>query len=199
LKPDEAHRSTESDSMKKAVFIDRDGTINVDVKYMSRVKDLKYYPGVLEGIKLISRANYLIVIITNQSGIARGLFTENKLNQIHQHITADIVNAGGKIDGIYFCPHHPDEGCRCRKPETLMFERAIKDLGIDICKSYMVGDRMLDIEAGFKMGCRTVLVPEKGHENDVALEQANSVVKPNFKTDNFLKAAEWIVSDSQRG
>lgn len=181
---------------QRAVFIDRDGTINVDVIYMHRVGDIRYYPGVLKGIAHLKKAGFKIIIITNQSAVARGIITEKKLAQIHARIKRDIEKAGGTVDGIYYCPHMPDAGCACRKPGTLMLETAAKEHKIELARSYFIGDRMLDVEAGKKMGMKAVLVPEKGHEKDVLAQQKKSKAKPDYKCGDFGEAADWVLGDS---
>ena len=180
----------------RAVFVDRDGTINVDVHYLSKVRDLKFYPGVKDGLRALNNAGFKIIIITNQSGIARGLFTEKKLAQIHNRLVREIIAAGGRVDGIYYCPHHPDDGCRCRKPGTLMFEKAVKEHRVDAKKSFVIGDTMLDVGAGHRIGCRTVLVPEEGHEKDVMKKMKKSRIKPDYIAGNFSDGVGWVLGYS---
>jgi histidinol-phosphate phosphatase family protein len=185
-------------SGKRAIFLDRDGTLNRDVPYMSKVGDLHFYPGVKKGIKALADAGFRMIIITNQSGVARGFYTERKLAQIHRRMVREIEDAGGRIDGIYYCPHHPNEGCACRKPGTRLFETAIREHGIDPKKSYMVGDRMWDVVPAHKVGCKTLLVPEKEHEEEVLRQERESLVKPDFRGHTFLDAVEWIIEDLKK-
>jgi len=177
----------------RAVFIDRDGTINVNFGYINNPDDFKMYPGVKEGIKLLKDNGFKIIIVTNQSGIARGYFSEDALEKIHEKMKSELSKNGTEIDAIYFCPHHPDDGCRCRKPGTGLFEQAIIDLDINAEKSFVIGDRMLDVEAGYKIDCKTVLVPED--KEKVSEEMKDSNVKPDYVCDDFSSGVRWILEN----
>lgn len=143
---------------RRAVFIDRDDTIVQDVPYCSRPEDLRLFPGVGESIRMLNEAGYLAVLVTNQSGVGRGYFDEETLGRIHEKLEADLAADGGRLDAIYYCPHRPDEGCGCRKPATGMLERAVRELGIDLRSSYVIGDSENDVTMGQKAGCRCVQV-----------------------------------------
>lgn len=177
----------------RAVFIDRDGTINVNVGYIDHPDDFHMYPGVVEGIKLLKKKGYKIIVVTNQSGIGRGYFVEENLDDIHHKMNNELSTNGTTVDAIYYCPHHPDENCDCRKPKTGLLEQAIKDLKINIKESFIIGDRMLDIEAGDKIGCKTVLVPED--KDKVAIEMRESNVKPDCVCDDFYSGVKWILKN----
>ena len=146
---------------RRAVFIDRDDTIVRDVPYCARPEDLCLFPGVGASIRKLNEAGYLTVLVTNQSGIGRGYFDEAMLERIHEKLRRDLEVEGAHLDAIYFCPHLPEEGCGCRKPATGMLERAVRDLGIDLRSSYVVGDSENDVTMGRKAGCRTVQVTEE--------------------------------------
>ncbi len=143
---------------RKAVLIDRDDTIAKDVPYCSRPEDLHLFDGVPEAIARLNQAGYLVVVVTNQSGVSRGLFDEDALQRIHEKMKQDVEAKGGKIDAIYYCPHHPDAGCGCRKPATGMAIRAINELGLDPARSWVIGDREHDVEMGHRVGCRAIQV-----------------------------------------
>lgn len=177
----------------KAVFIDRDGTINANVEYLDNPDNLQIYPRVAEGIKLLKKNGYKIIIVTNQSGIARGYFTEDTLEKIHQRMKNELSEKGASVDAIYYCPHHPDDLCDCRKPNTGLLDKAIKDFEIDISTSFIIGDRMLDVEAGKKIGLKTVLVPEK--KEQVAKEMKESRVKPDYLCDDFFTGVKWVLEN----
>jgi D,D-heptose 1,7-bisphosphate phosphatase len=127
--------------MNKAVFLDRDGTIARDVHYCRRVEDFELLPTVPEAIKLLNTNGFKVVVVTNQSGIARGYFTEQTLEQIHQKMKDELANHNAWVDAIYYCPHHPDDGCDCRKPGTALFLKAARELDIDLARSYVVCSR----------------------------------------------------------
>ncbi len=144
--------------MNRAVFLDRDGTIARDVHYCRRSEDFEILPTVPEAIRLLNENGFKVVVITNQSGIARGYFTEETLAQIHQKMADELAKYGAWVDAIYYCPHHPDDGCQCRKPKTALFLKAAGEHNIDLKSSYVVGDMQMDIDAGKALGCKTVLV-----------------------------------------
>lgn len=174
-------------SNNRAVFIDRDGTINKDVPYCNRPEDFHLLPGVVEGIKLLNEMGFKIVVITNQSGIARGYFDEKMLSLIHNKMHTDLARDGAWVDAIYYCPHHPDSHCNCRKPKTTLLYRAARELNIDISGSFVIGDKNMDIQMGKAAGCRTALVPD-GKDNDKERRPA----EPDFIAPTLLDAACWI-------
>jgi D-sedoheptulose 7-phosphate isomerase len=143
---------------QKAVFIDRDDTIVKDVPYCAKPEDLRILPGVGASIRRLNEAGYLTVLVTNQSGIGRGYFDETMLERIHEKLRKDLEAEGARLNAIYFCPHLPEGGCGCRKPATGMLERAVRELGIDLRSSYVVGDSENDVAMGRMAGCRTVQV-----------------------------------------
>lgn len=170
----------------RAVFLDRDGTIAEDVHYCRRPEDFRILPTVPEAIKLLNDSGFKVVVITNQSGIARGYFTEETLALIHQKMHRELARHGARVDAVYYCPHHPDDGCDCRKPGTALFRRAAWELDIDFGLSYVVGDLPMDIEAGKALGCRTVLVttgPEDANKPSDA---------PDYVADSLIEAVRWI-------
>ena len=172
----------------KAVFIDRDGTIAKDAHYCRRVEDFEILPTVPQAIRLLNQHGFKVVVITNQSGVARGYFTEATLRQIHQHMSRELAKYGARVDAIYYCPHHPDDGCQCRKPGPGLILKAAGELGINLGGSFMVGDGEMDVKAGKAAGCHTVLVttgPNRGKE----IEDT-----PNYIAENVLQAARWIVN-----
>ena len=146
---------------RKAAFIDRDDTIAKDVPYCSDPDDFNLFDGVPASIGRLNGAGFLVIVITNQSGIGRGKFTEETLNRIHEKMLREISEGGGRIDDIFFCPHHPDDKCQCRKPNILMGVRAIEKYDIDPRRSFMIGDSDADVGFGQRLGCRTVRVSKE--------------------------------------
>ena len=145
-------------SGRRCVFIDRDDTIAKDVPYCDSPEKFVLFPGIPEQIRRLNEAGFLVIMITNQSGIGRGYFSEETLRAIHDKMNREIEAAGGHIDAIYYCPHRPDENCPCRKPKTLMGERAVRDYDIDVGKSFMVGDSDADMGFGQGLGCCTIKI-----------------------------------------
>ena len=146
---------------KKAVFVDRDDTIAKDGPYCARPEDMKLFKEVPGSIAKLNKAGYLVIVITNQSGIARGMFSEDDLKKVHEKMVSDIEKGGGKIDDIFYCPHHPDAGCSCRKPEAGMGIAAVKKHKINTKISFMIGNSDADIEFGKAIGCTSIKVTDK--------------------------------------
>ena len=134
---------------KPAIFLDRDGVINEDTGYVSQVDDFHFLPGVIEALQLLKKKGYLLIVVTNQSGIARGYFSEDDFMNLTEWMDWSLADRDVDLDGIYFCPHHPAHGasCDCRKPAPGMLLLAQQELGIDMARSYMVGDKPSDLKA----------------------------------------------------
>ncbi|MBE9547677.1 MAG: D-glycero-beta-D-manno-heptose 1,7-bisphosphate 7-phosphatase [Proteobacteria bacterium] len=188
--------------MKKntAVFLDRDGTINEEVEYLSSLEELNIYPNSFEAIRLINESEMLAVVITNQSGVARGYFDDDFVRTVHSRINEILQEKGGYIDRFYYCPHHPTEGkgrylrsCDCRKPEPGMLIRASEELDIDLARSYMVGDAAKDIELAERVGAKGILV-KTGYGKNVT----SSDIKPAHIAEDILDAVKWIMKDRQK-
>lgn len=175
-----------------AVFLDRDGTINEDVSYLSNVADLRILPNAAQAIKKINQTGLKAIIVTNQSGIARGYLNEKILNDIHDSLKGLLAQSGAKLDGIYFCPHHPEECCACRKPETAMIKAAASDFDIDLSRSFMIGDKTSDIYLGHKAGLITILtLTGSGRETLEEMEKKGE--KADYVARDLLEAVEWII------
>ncbi len=147
------------------VFFDRDGTINTEIDFLTRPEEVRLIPQAARAIREANELGVKVLIITNQSGIARGLLTESDLSAIHKRLIDLLYQEGARLDGIYYCPHHPDYGlppykkvCNCRKPQTGMLEQAADEHRIDLRKSFVIGDRCVDMMAGKSAGCGTALV-----------------------------------------
>jgi len=203
-----------------AVFLDRDGTINEEVGYLDRLEKLKLIPGAAEAIRLINASGIKAVVVTNQSGVARGIFDEVVVGAVHARLRELLLMEGGFLDGIYFCPHHPTEGrgryllsCDCRKPAPGLLLQAAAELNLDPTGSYMVGDTLKDIEAGERIGARGVLVRTGyGAESAAALEtreepgrkipgktvrpgEETVIVRPVHIAQDILAAVRWLLKD----
>jgi len=197
--------------MKKntAVFLDRDGTINEEVGYLDSLDKLKIIPAAYQAIKLINLNGMKTVVISNQAGVARGLFTEEFVHKTNKIIAETLQNHGAVIDKFYYCPHHPEHGrgkyrqnCKCRKPEPGMLLQAADDLHIDLAESYLVGDRYIDMEAANKAGVKGILVKTGYGESllqDDGPDKATPTNKPDFIAVDILDAVLWILKDRKRG
>lgn len=146
-------------SGKPAIFLDRDGTLNEPVGFVNHISLFRLFPWSTEAIRLINREGFLAVIVTNQSGVARGLYTEALVQEVHQRLEATLSESDAHLDGIYYCPHAPlQETCDCRKPRPGMLRRAEQDLGVDLSRSVVIGDSYTDLEMGWSVGARSALV-----------------------------------------
>lgn len=134
--------------MNKAIFLDRDGTINVDFSYVYKTEDLELLPGVAEALRIFQELGYLLIVITNQSGVGRGYFTLKDAEQFNRALAQELEKQGVALNGFYTCPHAPEEHCECRKPSPFMVMKAMKEHDIDPAQSYMFGDKKSDIECG---------------------------------------------------
>ena len=190
--------TAEADMDKKqgAVFLDRDGTLNEEVNYLSRMDQLRLFPQTVEAVRLINAAGMKAVVVTNQSGIARGYFTEDFVCRVHDRINELLAVGGARIDGFYVCPHHPVYGngiykqeCSCRKPKPGMLLRAAAELNIDLSRSYMIGDMLKDIETGKKLGVKGILVRTGYGMNIVRTDM------PAYIAEDILEAVQWILKD----
>jgi D-glycero-D-manno-heptose 1,7-bisphosphate phosphatase len=191
--------------MNRAVFLDRDGTINEEVGYLKSLDMLKVIPGAGSAIRRLNAAGFKVVIITNQSGVARGYFPESLVHEAHALLTATLRKDGAMIDGIYYCPHHPTAGnskhtiqCECRKPATGLMDRAARDLDIDLKQSFMVGDKWSDIELGHRAGARSILVRSGFAPDDAGNKRPPHVEDPDFTAHDLAEAADWIVEQKGR-
>ncbi len=172
---------------KPAVFLDRDGTMIEEVNYLSRVEDLQLFPFTADAVRLLKENGFLVIVVTNQSGIGRGIYTEASMHAIHEKIQSEL---SGAIDAFYFCPHLPCDGCNCRKPQIGMIEAAMADFDIDLENSWMIGDKKIDIETAFTIGLQSVLVlTGYGQNHKDLLERF-----PELLVENLGDATRHIVS-----
>lgn len=178
-----------------AVFLDRDGTINEDPGFLTDPSELHLLPGVGEGLRLLQEENFRLVVVTNQSGIARGMLTEAMLQQIQGRLEALLGAEGVTLTGTYYCPHHPEgnppyrQTCNCRKPNGGLVERAAREHSIDLSRSYVIGDKLVDVELARQMGMPAILVlTGQGKRN-----LASGRVQPDYIAADLTAAAQWIV------
>lgn len=185
--------------MVAAVFMDRDGTLNEDTGFVSKPEDLVIYPWAAEAVRLINRAGMKAIVVTNQSGVARGFYSEETLGLIHERLICELGRAGARLDGIYYCPHHPDSAderyrisCDCRKPLPGMLRRAAREHGVDLGSSFVVGDKPSDLELARNAGARSALVlTGRGRQTAASLIAAGC--KPDLIAADLLEAVRLIL------
>ena len=174
----------------KYICFDRDGTLNREVHYLSNPDDVELYPEVIPALQQLTRAGYSIFVVTNQSGIGRGYYTEEDMHAVN-HRLAELLAANGiSIAEFYFCPHTPDAGCTCRKPRRALLDQAAADLSFDPADIIVVGDKIIDVEFGQNAGGRGILV-RTGHGSEYNLEKEITV--PDYVCPTLLEAAAWIL------
>ncbi|MEG1979072.1 MAG: D-glycero-beta-D-manno-heptose 1,7-bisphosphate 7-phosphatase [Victivallaceae bacterium] len=178
---------------KRAVFLDRDGVINEEVNYLHECEKTILISGVPEALKILKQHNYQLIVVTNQAGVAKGLYPEEDVATVNNHINDLLLPFGVKIDHFYYCPHHPDftGKCNCRKPEPGMLLQAIKDFAIDPAQSYMVGDRLSDLNAGRNAKCKKVFLVKSGYGEKTL---ANEDIADAAVVDNLLAAVQIIIN-----
>ena len=186
--------------MNRAVFLDRDGTVNEEVGYLRSLDLLKLIPGAAAAIGRLNRAGYKVVLVTNQSGVARGYFPESLVDAAHDLLAGMLKQEGAFFDGVYYCPHHPTAGnskhtvvCDCRKPATGLIDRAAKDMDIDLARSFMVGDKWSDVELGHRAGTRSILVRSGFAPDDPGNRRPSHVDDPDFTAHDLAEAVDWII------
>jgi D-glycero-D-manno-heptose 1,7-bisphosphate phosphatase len=186
----------------RAIFLDRDGTISDEVGYVNHPSRLRVLPGSAEAIRRLNESGWLAVVITNQSGVARGYFTEAILHETNEVMRRELFAAGARIDGLYYCPHHPSAGeapyrqdCDCRKPKPGLITRAAEDLGIDLAQSWMIGDRYGDVAMAYASGVRSALVLTGYGRGEWEYQSGSWEHRPEIVADDLLGAVGKIMMD----
>ena len=183
-----------------AVFLDRDGTVIEEVGYLDRIERVELYPFATDAIRALNRAGIPLVLVTNQSGIARGFFDAAVVEAVHQHIADLLARGGAHIDAYYYCPHHPDGRveeysvrCECRKPGRALVDRAARELGIDPSTSFTVGDRWVDVGLARTIGGRGVLV--RSGYGAIEERRPPAGMRADIVVNNLVEAASWILAN----
>ena len=184
--------------MRPAVFLDRDGTLLEEAGYLDRIERLVFFPFAVDAVRLLNRAGLAVVIVTNQSGVGRGMYEESFVLQAHDVISARMQEGGARVDGFYYCPHHPEaeieryrQACDCRKPAPGMLRRAAADLGLDLSRSFTVGDKWTDVQVGQAAGATGILVRTGYGRSSEAAPRPG--VRPSAVVDDVIAATAWIL------
>jgi D-glycero-D-manno-heptose 1,7-bisphosphate phosphatase len=177
----------------KVVFLDRDGVINRDSPdYIKSWAEFEFLPGSLAAMARLTRAGYTLILITNQSAVARGLISQTRLGRLHQRLSAAVAEKGGRIEAIFYCPHHPDEDCHCRKPKSGMLEQAAAKYGLDLSEAVFVGDSVKDIHCARAGGCGKSVLVQTGNGRAALETLIRRGQPPDYVADDLLYAAYWI-------
>lgn len=170
------------------VFLDRDGTLIADKHYLSQPEQVELYPGTIPGLKRMRELGFKLVLVTNQSGVGRGKFPQERVGEVHEHLRGLLAADGVTLDGVYYCPHTPDDACGCRKPQPGMIEQAVAALGVDPTQSFVIGDKPCDLELGRAVGAMTFLV-RTGYGSE---HEGTDGLPADFVVDDLADAAAVI-------
>ena len=177
--------------MNRALFLDRDGTIIHDPGYLSKIEQIKFYEGVIEKIVLLKKIGFKIFIITNQSGVGRGYFSEEKLNYIHDHLMKMMRDRNAGVDGLRYCPHAPDDGCECRKPSPKMVLSLSEKFNVDLKQSFFIGDKIQDVLTGKNSHCKTVLITH-GKTKEQLCAKGDKWAEPDYTAIKPVEAFDYV-------
>ena len=187
-------------TFERAVFLDRDGTIIEEVGYLDRPERVEFFPWTIDAIRVLNRAGLAVVLVSNQSGIARGFFTEAVVDDVHRRMSEMLAAGGARIDAYYYCPHHPEGSvpdlarvCECRKPARGLVDRAVAEFGVDPGRSFVVGDRWLDVGLARKVGAKAVLVRTGYGDSEERKPPAD--LTADVIVDNLIAASSWILQN----
>ena len=183
----------ESSRLRAAVFLDRDGTICEEVGYLNHVSRFRMFPFVADALRRLNQSGYPVIVVSNQSGVARGYFPESVLQEVTERMRQQLAESGAKVDAVYYCSHSSSENCPCRKPRTGLLECAARDHAIDLQRSFVVGDRYTDVELARNARARGVLVRTGYGEGELAWHAGDWAAPPNFVADDLSEAVAWIV------
>jgi D-glycero-D-manno-heptose 1,7-bisphosphate phosphatase len=185
---------------KRAIFLDRDGTLSHEVGYVNHLSRFRLFAYSVEAVRLINQSGWLAVIVTNQAGVARGYFPESLIHEVHASVRTSMAQGGAHLDGVYVCTHHPSVGeppyrqdCDCRKPKAGLLRRAEADLGIDLTRSWMVGDRLNDLQVGWAVGGRSALVKTGYGIGELSFGAAGWKRQPDLVAEDALQAVAMIL------
>ncbi|HZT57279.1 MAG TPA: HAD family hydrolase [Pyrinomonadaceae bacterium] len=189
---------------RRAVFIDRDGTISEEVGYVNHVSRYRVFPFAAEAVRALKRAGWLAILVTNQAGVARGYFEESLVGEVHNVLTAELERGGARLDAIYYCPHHPSVGeppyrldCDCRKPRPGLILRAAEDFDLDLARCWMVGDRYSDTELARNAGVRSAFVLTGYGRGELEHQSSAWQKRPDIVAENLLEAVKKIVMNDE--
>jgi D-glycero-D-manno-heptose 1,7-bisphosphate phosphatase len=185
----------EARPLRRAAFLDRDGTICEEMGYVNHVDRLRIFPFAAAAINRLNEARIPVIVITNQSGVARDIFPESLVHQVHEKMIAELAAGGARIDGIYFCPHKTEDTCECRKPNPGLLERAAREHALDLAASWVVGDRYADLEMAHAAGGRGILVMTGYGRGEYELHRARWPRQPDALAEDLTEAVRRILHD----
>jgi D-glycero-D-manno-heptose 1,7-bisphosphate phosphatase len=183
--------------LRPAVFLDRDGTVAEEVGYLNHIERFRLFPFAGAAIRRLREAGFAVIVVTNQSGVGRGYFPESLVREVNQRMQRELDAQGAKLDGVYYCPHRSEDRCGCRKPGTGMMERAAREHCLDLRRSFVVGDRYLDMDMAFRAGSKGVFV-RTGYGRGEELWHAKEWLRqPDATVDDLERAIDWILGQTR--
>jgi len=195
------HRRTSEPGRARAVFLDRDGTLSEDVGYACEVAQYRLFPWTVPALRALRQAGYRVIVLTNQSGVARGYFPETMVQEVHRRFERELREHGAQWDAIYYCPHHPEgivpayrRMCACRKPATGLVERAAREFALDLPRCVFIGDKYTDIMLAHRVGARGVLVLTGHGREEWARSRKEGWRPPDHVAGNLWEAVQWVLS-----
>ena len=187
----------EQSGLRAAVFLDRDGTICEEVGYLNHASRFRMFPFAAEALRRINEGGFAVIVVSNQSGVARGYFPESLVLQVNQLMAQQLLEDGAKVDAVYYCPHASSENCFCRKPKTGMLEQAALEHCIDLQRSFVIGDRYGDIQLAHNAKARGILVRTGYGEGELAWHAAKWPAPPDFVANDLTQAVDWILRQAR--
>src|ERR1700736_808786 len=188
-----AIRMPEAHLLRRAAFLDRDGTICEEMGYVNHVDRLQIFPFAAAAIRQLNEAEIPVIVVTNQSGVARDIFPESLVHQVHKKMISELAVAGARIDAVYFCPHKTEDACECRKPNPGLLDRAAREHALDLAASWVVGDRYADLEMGHAAGARGILVMTGYGRGEYELHRSSWPRQPDALAENLRDAVRHIL------
>jgi len=190
--------------VRPAIFMDRDGTVSHEIGYVNHVSRFRPFAYAVDAVRLVNRSPFAAVLVTNQAGVARGYFPESVIGDVHASLEATLAAGGARFDGIYYCPHHPSVGappyrkdCDCRKPRPGLLHRAAADLGLDLARSWVIGDRLGDLELAWSVGARAVLVKSGYGLGELAWHGPSWPRQPDLVAEDLLEAVSRVLAEEE--
>lgn len=183
----------ERSGLRAAAFIDRDGTIIEEVGYLNHVSRFRMFPFAAGALRRLNEAGYPVIVVSNQSGVARGYFPESLVGDVNALMTKKLSEAGARVDAVYYCPHGSSDNCECRKPRTGMLERAAREHTVDVPRSFVIGDRYVDIELARNARAQGILVRTGYGEGELAWHASKWPTPPDFVAEDLARAVDWIL------
>ena len=184
-------------TLRQAAFLDRDGTICEEMGYLNHVSRFRMFPYTASAIRRLNEKGLPVVVVTNQSGVARGIFPESLIHEVHERMTSQLAENGARIEGFYYCPHRAQDGCHCRKPGSRLLERAAQEHGLELSRSFVVGDRYVDVEMGHRVGAKSALVLTGYGRGELQWHHKGWPRQPDFVAEDLSVAVDWILEKSR--